>query len=693
MSQMSMRTFYDSTIVPTQVEVVTVEVPDSPSRCGRTHASNDEIPVARTDDGPVFDECEKKTTCYGCDGVLFWRKPHKRKRNGVTFDVKGHFVHKGYLRPETCTHETFEHAAAKHMVKMRPVTNYTIECDTCGENVCIETANEGSTAHEEYSWNRDEKRYQLDVAFVTDGRVTGAVEIYKTHKIPDEKASALTDGGIAWVEVSAAEVLERRGDSVSALRCAIAECQKCEIARKERDAQNLRQKMVTEAKVDRLNLSHHRRFFYAPAEEILVARTNDGPVFSEYAEETICYGCGAELSWQDAKTSARNGVLFSAGGHFTHREERAKRCTNEKITEDAVKDVMNTSSMTFTLACCNEYCDENVVVELPREQTTTHHNFSWFHEGEEYPLHVAFVREGRVEGAVSFVNGGAEVVSTTKCRFIPSETFVGPKAGMRFQNGSGGIGYYVDDGTDVASVKRVDVASARRKRRQALTDAGVAWVEVDAKDILENQGKNVPASRCAANECQTCENLRRESARQTLRDKTEAEAKAEREIASKLPRLAARHYFDEHTIKLWDIIQTEVKRAVSGLEVPIDADKVTDMVTEARKTLEGVVLQHGKHSGETVQEIWADDPSYVRWLAGYSPLVEEDARGKIVVVRNLGKEYCPLKRGFARDQVEAAQHVLKKEKCCYACLVSLPSYEPAWKTMCKHCYVAAVNGR
>ena len=206
------------------------------SRANDDDDDGDDIPCARTDDGPAFGDVRNATTCYGCGGTVSWRRAHKRKRNGIAHEVSGHFFHLGE-RPATCTNETIRHKAAKHAVKTLRVFRYDAKCVTCDGTISVDTAEEGWTTRDEHSWGS----YRLDVAFVAaDGRVGGAVEIYETHKIPDEKAETLTRDDIAWVEVTAEEILRRvrlgedfASSRVPVLRCAAVECRECENARAE----------------------------------------------------------------------------------------------------------------------------------------------------------------------------------------------------------------------------------------------------------------------------------------------------------------------------------------------------------------------------------------------------------------------------------------------------------------------------
>lgn len=445
--------------------------------------------VAGTRDGPVFEGCAKKLFCYGCEGALAWRKAHKRTHCGVEIPVRGHFMHVN--RPDGCavSKETIEHLAAKHMVKITPVTTYILECVTCKVEIPVETAEEGSTAHEEYSWKRGDKRYQFDVAFVTDGRVTGAVEVYQTHRIPHVKAKDMTDAGIAWVEVRATDVLERRGVNVPVLLCAHAECDSCAVAREERLAAIKKRELV-----DRQKYDDSRRVPYEWPEVFFVARTDVGPVTSTPDGVSICYGCDQPVFWRDAGVHTKCGLSRNFPGHFDHPTLRHEACTNDETMERAAKDLIaRDAHLTYAVACRNEGCEQKLIFEMPHENATTHADFSWVYGGRAYPLDVAFVRDEQVVGAI-FILKGAKIASRP-------------------------------------------LSDARVK--DFLTDAGVEWVEVVARDVVVvgKTGENVAVRECANDVCQECDNLRRE---RVQKDRHEQEQAHQREEVSRLAQ-ARRH--------------------------------------------------------------------------------------------------------------------------------------------------------
>jgi hypothetical protein len=114
------------------------------------------------------------------------------------------------------------------------------KCPACDNDiqVSIPRITEASRVCEEQPWRFYGQQYALDVGFVdANGQVCAAVEILHTHKIPKHKQKALTDAGVAWVEVTSREVLDavqKNRDRVSIASCAVLRCPQCETAAQER---------------------------------------------------------------------------------------------------------------------------------------------------------------------------------------------------------------------------------------------------------------------------------------------------------------------------------------------------------------------------------------------------------------------------------------------------------------------------
>lgn len=178
----------------------------------------------------------KVFTCLECKGAMARRGKYSRgiTRCGVTtsIPVRAHFYHRqGTLDLPSCGGESVEHRAAK-LVVARDRPKLVFRCTGCEKRFPVHYQDTVQVGTEEVPF----KGLRLDVGFTDPtGRVAGAVEIYKTHRIGEDKATLLTASDIAWAEVSARAVLAPRergeldeGDRViEVLRCAIDLCGEC----------------------------------------------------------------------------------------------------------------------------------------------------------------------------------------------------------------------------------------------------------------------------------------------------------------------------------------------------------------------------------------------------------------------------------------------------------------------------------
>lgn len=202
-----------------------------------------DIFYARTADGPVSASDPpafyngKALTCYECGNPLHRKKQHKRKRNGIVYDVREHFAHNP---GSSCsgTAESVEHKAAKHVVvKMAKEWRFQGQCSDCRRAIPVEIARPEHNLETEVSWM--DGKYRLDVAVIdpSTAKVVGAVEVLHKHAFDETKAGDMTDGGLAWCEVKASDVLEFQhleGAVVMCTRVATPWCVECGDKRKRR---------------------------------------------------------------------------------------------------------------------------------------------------------------------------------------------------------------------------------------------------------------------------------------------------------------------------------------------------------------------------------------------------------------------------------------------------------------------------
>ena len=152
-----------------------------------------------------------RATCFDCGAVMAYRKAHKRKRGLFAFVVQDHWMHVGDKAGCIGTGESAEHAAAKAKASQHAFT-YSTVCTHCTYKQIYDMPDCGIL---EQRWCTR----RLDVGFVSNKQVTGAVEIFRSHAVEDDKAREMCTGGLVWVEVNSRDVLAANpGDVVPAIR-------------------------------------------------------------------------------------------------------------------------------------------------------------------------------------------------------------------------------------------------------------------------------------------------------------------------------------------------------------------------------------------------------------------------------------------------------------------------------------------
>ena len=194
--------------------------------------------AAQSEEGKESGAREGAYFCLGCKGPMGFRKGHTRTPtiNGIAtkITVRPHFFHLAG-RPATCTGESVQHLLAKQLIaEFRPQIFF--QCTLCNANLPIMYSRLAGSARAEV----EHGKYKLDVGlFAASGELHGAVEVFKTHRVDDEKAAYLTETGLAWAEVAAVDVITRvtdgvgeAGGAIQALRCARDLCDRCDSTEK-----------------------------------------------------------------------------------------------------------------------------------------------------------------------------------------------------------------------------------------------------------------------------------------------------------------------------------------------------------------------------------------------------------------------------------------------------------------------------
>ena len=233
----------------------------------------EEIRVVRSSKGLAFSPIENEEesySCYGCGHPMHWVNAHSRVRNGITYNVSGHWAHNPstFLSPSLCSGESIEHKAAKHAIAMaKDQFKYMYTCIHCIDEIEISlfpaaNVEERSNIEAIEEFGVENNKYILDVGFtvpvLSDGFKTpslcGVVEVYHTHAVDASKKAYLTEENVAWVEVSAKAVLDAFRElkekeikdpiPIPVLACALKHglCQKCE----QRENETIAKKRIAE---------------------------------------------------------------------------------------------------------------------------------------------------------------------------------------------------------------------------------------------------------------------------------------------------------------------------------------------------------------------------------------------------------------------------------------------------------------
>lgn len=252
----------------------------------QTSPVTDEIRHAQGASGPVNAadaSHDGQYTCYECGNVLVHKRKHSRRVNGVDYPVRAHFAH---LSVSGCSGESVEHRAAKDVVA-RGNHPFYIQC-RCGKHVNVHVRNRDDTLVQEQPW----RTFKLDVGVWRDGAVVGAVEVFRSHALENLKIAAMTEGGLAWIEVCARDVLEAApGAAIKGVRAAASLCDACSQAVE--DAARERARVEVDAVASKLREAaardHERAAFCRevtrlgiPTEEMGVLQTMfDADIFSK----------------------------------------------------------------------------------------------------------------------------------------------------------------------------------------------------------------------------------------------------------------------------------------------------------------------------------------------------------------------------------------------------------------------------
>lgn len=429
------------------------------------------------------------------------------------------------------------------------------------------------------------------------------------------------------------------------------------------------------------------------AELEIAKRCSGGPSLNGAdGEACICYGCEKPVHWVKPFVRTVCGIKHDVQGHFRHNK-RAGGCSGgEGLQHKAAKDAILTGTgWEFYAKCtgtrnrvtthCEHYgtttgpgivpCDHEIRVEVPQHK-----------KHAEHPFQTYFLDVGLLDSSACVV-GAVEVF---------------------------------------------DTSAMKREKRDALTAAGVAWVEVRAREVLDvykahGRGGRVWAVDCASMQCNAC--VLRQKANDALAREQRVLQEVKRERLARVAQERAMALrVDENTVATRQakcIIEAQgpqalAERLVEGSEslraeedVPIPATFWSEVITttaqvlgmdlgqinvqresdmartvvakqallEASKAAGSNVLSFGKHRGTTVALLFDDEDTqpYVRWLAGFTGYKQSCYNRPEVHDDTSAYQFVPT------AIAEEAKQLLKGR-----CLLCFCHTDQEWKSWCAGCF-------
>lgn len=415
------------------------------------------------------------------------------------------------------------------------------------------------------------------------------------------------------------------------------------------------------------------------AELAIAKRCSGGPSLNgEDGEACVCYGCEKPVHWVKPFVRTVCGIKHDVQGHFRHNK-RAGGCSGgEGLQHMAAKDAILTATgwefyakCTGTRETVGIHCDHEIRIEVPQHQKRA-----------EHPFQTYFLDVGMLDSAACVV-GAVEVF---------------------------------------------DTSAMTREKRDALTAAGVAWVEVRAKEVLDvykarGCGGRVRAVDCPAMQCDACvlhqktidalarekrvlqeiehqrlARVARERAReQRINANAEATRQAKSVIEAQGPQALAERLAegseslrDEEEAPIpatfWSQVVTTTADVLGmdleQMNVQREAEMARAVVAkqalfEASKATGSNVLSFGKHKGTTVALLFDDEDTqpYVRWLAGFTGYKQSCYNRPEVHHDSSAYQFVPT------TVAEEAKRLLKGR-----CLLCFCHTDQEWKSWCADCF-------
>ena len=429
------------------------------------------------------------------------------------------------------------------------------------------------------------------------------------------------------------------------------------------------------------------------AELAIAKRCSGGPSLDGAdGESCTCYGCEKPVHWVKPFVRTVCGIKHDVHGHFRHNK-RAGGCSGgEGLQHKAAKDAILTGTGWEFYAKCTG----------TREKVTTH-----------YPHCGSVTSQGTIP-----CNHDIKVDVPQQQKW----------AELRFQDYFLDVGVLDSSACVVGAVEVFHTNAMKREKRDALTTAGVAWVEVRAKEVLDvykarGRGGRVQAVDCAAMQCNACllrqkeidtlarekhvlQEIERERLARVAQERARAlkvdsneqavqqarsviEAQGPQALAERLAEGSESLRVDEEVpipAAFWSEVITTTAQILGMDLAQMNAQRESEMaravvaeqaLIEASKAAGSNVLLFGKHRGTTVALLFDDEDTqkYVRWLAGYTGHKDADFNGPEVDMRHPASQFAP------NAVADEAKQLLKGR-----CLLCFCQTDQKWKSWCSLCF-------
>lgn len=398
------------------------------------------------------------------------------------------------------------------------------------------------------------------------------------------------------------------------------------------------------------------------------------PTPQQGGDSYTCYLCGGQMRYRKAHNRMLNGHLVSVRAHFFHYQEHAQtqhRCnhTNESHEHAAAKEYMSHILRSSTVAE-NDIIMENDVVCNDMAFTV---------------------------GSLFFflcVNCGARVeITISKGKCVQE---------YALEQGKFRLDVAILDPNTNRLIGAIEVCQTHpisAEKKEYLTTAGVAWVEIHADNILHpvtDVARGYLIMGCASMTCVACL-LAEQEAKKSIYALERRQVELQKEVETR----------SREWKELQDSLQTNTKacqdhiqeldrqlalvRSVSDTEMQALYQRTLERETELHRRLSRLdqdpdneksnLLGAGKYKNHRLVAVWSVDKKYVRSVAGYTGWLNEEKKKP-----NCLPSTIPSRQWLSPELVMEARNRLKGH-----CLICFVPVQGEWRTYCNPCFKVAID--